>query len=143
MFPFRRFPEGLPPDLEGGEQPFAPEGGSPVMPGPALTPGSRTPGISAQRVYLRGKFLQIPFLAQTTPLQIRPEEPTRSYFFMINFSLAAQIFIGFDTEPNAANAIPLAVNLGFYEPYVVPTNAIIVTATAANTPGILVIATTD
>lgn len=153
-FPFRRAPVPLPADLEGGDQPFAPYPGNDVRgydpnnPGalpPPYVPGSSSPGGSpyGEEWYqkkLRGKVIQIPFTAQVAAIQLRPEELERFYMFIVNFDAANRIFVGFDTIPNATNGVPLAANFGFYEPWIVPTNAILVVGSAANVTGMLIIA---
>lgn len=139
-----RSPVPLPDDLAADEQPFAPYPNAgqkgPLVPGSGYGPGYSQPeGISNYVKTLRGTFLQMPFTVGTTAIQLLPEEPQRSYLFLLNYSAANQIFVGFDTLPIAnANGVTLAVNLGFYEPWIIPTNPIYVLASAAGTQGLLI-----
>jgi len=87
-----------------------------------------------------GRFVPVPFLAQLAPQQIIPYQPGRFYLIIINNSAANRIFLGLDYEPNALNGVILEVNLGFYEPWIVPTNGVYVTAAGANTAGVALIA---
>jgi len=152
QFPFRRNPLPVPGDIINEDHafakrafppPYGPGGGSVPPQGPALVPGSSNQSSSQYAQYyqrlLRGKFMQIPFTAQIAITQIRPEELKRAYMFALNFHAANTIFLGFDTDPNATNSVPLAPNFGFYEPWVIPTNAIFVNASGANTPGVLIV----
>jgi hypothetical protein len=87
-----------------------------------------------------GHFAPFPFLAQIAAAQIIPAQPGRFYFFICNNNAANRIFVGFDYEPNALNGVILEVNLGFYEPWIVPTNGIFIAAAGANTAGIAIVA---
>lgn len=106
----------------------------------ALPPGlnervTRRTGIAT------GRFQAYPFLGQAASQLLVPEQPDRFYLIVINNSAAVRLFLGFDYEPTATNGVILEINLGFYEPWVVPTNAINVAAGGANAPGICLIAT--
>lgn len=89
---------------------------------------------------INGRFRAIPFNAGVANILIDAADPFRYYLIAINNSAAARIFLGFDYEPNANNGVVLEINLGFYEPWVCPTNAINAVAAGANTPGILLVA---
>lgn len=92
---------------------------------------------------LRGRFMAIPFTIGVQPFVIVPSQPSRYYFFIVNNSAANRIFVGFDIDPNANNGVVLEANLGFYEPWIVPTNEIRVAAAAAATSGLCIVATAD
>ena len=117
------------------------------LPSP-VRPGDFGPNVSPdvlERIYRRigrrtGNFVPHPFLAQVASAQIIPAQATRFYLIIINNSAVNRIFVGFDYEPNALNGVILEVSLGFYEPWIVPTNAIHVTAAAANTAGVAIVA---
>jgi hypothetical protein len=131
-------------DLAADPHPM--EGGvplpEPVQPGEF---GNLSREIVAERIQRRsgrraGRFAPFPFLAQIVPAQIIPTQLGRFYFFIVNNSAANRIFVGFDYEPNVLNGVLLEVNLGFYEPWIVPTNGIYVAAAGANTAGIAIVA---
>lgn len=93
----------------------------------------------------RGDLQQIPFTAQVQAAKLREGE-TRDYVFIQNQDGANQLIVGFGNPPGIAGTVPvngliIPPNLGFYEPLVVPQNDIWVIASAANTPGLLLIAT--
>jgi len=110
-----------------------------VTPGDFGDPGA---GPRAERGLGRrtGKFISYPFLAQVAPIIIVPEQPERFYLIIINNSAANRIFVGFGYDANAINGVILEVNLGFYEPWIIPTNAIHISAAGANTAGTLLVA---
>lgn len=102
----------------------------------------------AEHVYERtgyrvGRFKPFPFLAQIASQIVVPYEGNRFYFFAVNNSGASQIFLGFDYDPSAANGLVLQVNQGFYEPWVIPTNAIHAASTANGVPGLILTCNTD
>lgn len=85
-------------------------------------------------------FMQ-PFLAGTVPLLLRPTEK-RQYLFIQNQSAANQFTLGINQAPDPPTAVPangliIPINLGFYEPLIVPQGEIWVVAAVANTPGVL------
>ena len=124
------------------------------VPGGSLTPpnpvqpgdfGKLSQEVVADRIRRRtgrrtGRFVPFPFLAGLAVQQIIPTQLERFYFFIVNNSAANRIFVGFDYEPNVNNGILLEVNLGFYEPWIVPTNGIFVAAAGAATPGVAIVA---
>ena len=142
-FRVTRSPVPLPDDIAADEQPFAPYPGSgrgPLIPGSGSGPyyGGQA-GTDNFIRSIRGSFLQMPFTVGVAAIQLLPEEKERCYFFMLNYDAANTIFIGFDTNPpTAVNGVTLAANLGFYEPWIIPTNAIFVAASGAGTQGMLV-----
>jgi hypothetical protein len=127
--------------LDLAANPLPNRGGASVAPGsmsPGMFPaGARGPMGSG----LTGRFMAIPFLAGVAPITLVPEQPERFYLILINNSAANRIFVGFDYEPSATSGVILETNLGFYEPWIVPTNSVVVTAAGANTAGICLIAT--
>lgn len=87
-----------------------------------------------------GRFMPVPFNVGVAPVLLIPEQPGRYYFFALNTSAVNRLFLGFDYEPNANNGVVLEINLGFYEPYTVPTNGVYVAAAGAGTTGVLIVA---
>lgn len=87
-----------------------------------------------------GKVLQKAFTVGTNAETLLPEDQSRRYLFILNISTVNQLWIGFDVEPNPAAFIglPLAINFGFYEPLMVPTNQIYIAGGAAGTNGICI-----
>lgn len=122
--------------------------GSPGLPLPPTQPGEfggASPELVAERIRRRtgrrtGRFVPFPFLAGVVVQQIIPTQLDRFYLFIVNNSAANRIFVGFDYEPNVNNGVLLEVNLGFYEPWIVPTNGIFVAAAGAATPGLAIVA---
>lgn len=115
---------------------------NPVQPGDF---GALSQEVVAERIRRRtgrrtGRFVPFPFLAGVTAQQIIPTQLERFYFFIVNNSAANRIFVGFDYEPNVNNGVLLEVNLGFYEPWIVPVNAIFIAAAGAATPGVAIVA---
>jgi hypothetical protein len=100
--------------------------------------------ILIESVYRQGNLVQVPFMAMIEPVLIRPSE-ARNYCFVQNQSGAAQIVISFGQQANAASATPvngciIGANLGFYEPICVPQDDLWISASADNTPGLLIVA---
>jgi len=87
-----------------------------------------------------GRFIPHPFLAQVASAQIIPSQPERFYLIIVNNSAVNRMFVGFDYEPNVLNGLILETNLGFYEPWIVPSNSIHIAAAGANTAGIILLA---
>lgn len=121
-----------------------PGAGMPVQPGD-FAPSGISQEIVAERIRRRtgrrtGRFVPFPFLAGVAAVQIIPTQLERFYFFIVNNSAVNRIFVGFDYEPNVNNGVLLEVNLGFYEPWIVPTNGIFVAAAGAATPGVAIVA---
>lgn len=139
--PFNPFERQVinPGDLSARAIPRFGEGGS--VPPELAAAGQDVVDRVAHGIHRRtGKFYPIPFVAQVAAQQIVPEQPGRYYCFILNNSAANRLFVGFDYEPTATNGVVLEVNLGFYEPWIVPTNAIYIAAAAANTAGICIVA---
>ena len=126
----------------------APVPGTPGMPLAPTQPGefgNAPPEIVAEHIRRRtgrrtGRFVPYPFTIGAAAIQLIPQQLERFYFFIANNSAANRIFVGFDYEPNVNNGVLLEVNLGFYEPWIVPTNAIFVAAAGAGTQGIAIVA---
>lgn len=92
-------------------------------------------------LWRRNNVFMQPFLAGAVPILLRPAEK-RQYLFIQNQSAANQFTIGINQAPDPPAAVPangliIPINLGFYEPLVVPQGEIWVVAAAANTPGVL------
>lgn len=95
-------------------------------------------------LYKTGNVLQYPFLAGLQPTRIRPAEK-RLMVHIQNQSGANQIAVGFGQPPALPGTIPcngyiVSANLGWIEPPVVPDGELWVTASGANTPGLLLMA---
>lgn len=150
--PFERIvPDPL--DLAADPHPLA--GGfplpSPVRPGEFVDPSllDQLPSALRARIQsglgtrLSGRFMAIPFTVGVQAQALVPSQPNRFYFFIVNNSAANRIFVGFDVDPTANSGVILEANLGFYEPWIVPTNEIRVAAAAAGTTGLCIVATQD
>lgn len=122
------------------ESPFVPARRLPFDPGsvPGAMSHEMRQRISEMQGRVNGNFQAFGFLAQQASAQILPQQPGRYYFFIVNNSAASQIYVGFDADANIGNGLVLDINYGFYEPWIVPTNAIHVSAQANNTPGYLI-----
>jgi hypothetical protein len=92
-------------------------------------------------IWRQSEVFMLPFSAQILPVRIRPAE-NRKYMFIQNQSGAAQLALGINQPPGPFGTNPVAglvipANFGFYEPLVIPQGEIWVSASAANTPAIL------
>lgn len=92
------------------------------------------PGIKRQ-----ANFLTTNFSVGLAPFLLRERE-RRLYFLIQNNSSINTIFLGFDFQPTALNGIVLIPG-AVYEPFEVPTNDLWVSASGADTVGLLVYAT--
>ena len=145
--PFERIvPDPL--DLAADPHPLA--GGfplpPPVRPGDFLDPsllGQLPAQMRGPGGRLAGRFMAIPFTVGVQAIALVLSQPNRFYFFIVNNSAANRIFVGFDVDPTANSGVILEANLGFYEPWIVPTNEIRVAAAAAGTTGLCIVATQD
>jgi hypothetical protein len=81
-----------------------------------------------------------PFTVGVTPIEVLPQDDQRTYLLIVNTSAANRMFIGFDNSPVSSTGLPLEINLGGYEPDVVPTNAIYAFGAGAGTTGICIYA---
>lgn len=92
-------------------------------------------------IWRQYEIFMLPFSAQIIPVKIRPAE-NRKYLFLQNQSLTGQLALGINQAPgpfgtNPVSGLVIAANFGFYEPLVVPQGEIWVSASAANTPAIM------
>lgn len=94
--------------------------------------------------YKQGSLITVPFSVGAiapAPLQLLPKQENRNYLFILNTSAANRLFIGFGYAPNANTGIIIELNLGFYEPNVVPNQEIWALGAGAGTTGILIYST--
>lgn len=97
-------------------------------------------------LWKKAKVLTQPFVATNAgPIQLLPEQSDRCYFFIQNQSGVNQIVVNFGAPAGATGLIPVNGVViqplpGFYEPIAIPSNEVWVSASAANTPGIIVYA---
>jgi hypothetical protein len=84
----------------------------------------KQPGVDEQIARQQNKFITLSFDYTLVPLLLLPAD-FRSYLLIQNLSLANDLWIGFDTQPDPANSrgIRIAKELAF-EPGRIPQNAI-------------------
>lgn len=125
-----------------------------------LKPPPIKPGPSGQQFYLtqdqlealltavwkRGNLIVQTFVASNAgPIVLRPQEK-RYYFFIQNQSAVNQLSVNFGRAAGPLGIVPVdgivvAPNFGFYEPLMVPQDAISVMAAGAGTAGVLIYST--
>ncbi len=81
-----------------------------------------------------------PFTVGLVPASVLAMDMDRTYFMIVNTSGANRLFIGFDSEPTTTSGLPLEINLGAYEPDVVPVNEIYALGAGAGTTGVILYA---
>jgi hypothetical protein len=79
------------------------------------------------------------FNVGTAWVKARPEEK-RVYFFIVNNNAVNNLFVAYAQLDGTVGSIAIGPG-GFYEPWVIPTNEIWLQGSAANTNGVLSIAT--
>lgn len=90
--------------------------------------------------YKPGSLIQIPFTVGAAAQMLIPKQEGRSYLFVLNTSGVNRLFLGFGFAPTVVTGVPLEINLGFYEPNVVPNQEIWALGAGAGTTGILIYA---
>ncbi len=116
-----------------------------------LPPSQSVAGLTVEQlaalldsIWRRGNLVVKPFMAQLVSTGPILTAEYRSYFFLQNQSGAQQLFLNFGRAPGTANTpqdgVIIGANLGAYEPICVPQDDIYVTASANNTPGVIVYA---
>ena len=113
--------------------------GEPVNPAIMADPGLLD-RLNNQLPRRAGRFMPTPFTVGVAAQLLIPEQPGRFYLFILNTSGANRLFVGFDYEPTATNGVTLEVNLGFYEPWIIPTNTIFIAGAGAGTTGLAIVA---
>jgi hypothetical protein len=90
--------------------------------------------------YKPGSLIQIPFTVGAAAQMLIPKQEGRKYLFVLNTSAVNRIFLGFGFAPSAVTGVVLEINLGFYEPNVVPNQEIWALGAGAGTTGVLIYA---
>ena len=88
----------------------------------------------------QGHMIMKPIVVGVTAINLLPQQEGRYYLLLINTSGVNRMFVGLDVQPQANLGIPLEINFGFWEPWVVPDNEINILAAGAGTTGVCVYA---
>lgn len=92
---------------------------------------------------INARFVQRPFTATDTSIQLLPEDELRVYFFIQNNS-SADMIVNYGAEVNRTTGVKTAQLIGaggFFEPNMVPVNSVyIVSRTLTAAPGVVIFA---
>lgn len=88
----------------------------------------------------QGHMIMKPIVVGAAAINLLPQQEGRYYLILINSSGVNRMFVGLDVMPAIGFGVPLEINFGFWEPWVVPDNEINIIAAGAGTTGTCVYA---